>query len=74
MDEDELFDRYSDVLSFEADIGSGSFGRVVRAYDHEIERIVAIKILLKKNLHGDEINRLRSEATILQSMRHENIV
>ena len=71
---EHIFDRFSDRLHFLHEVGTGAFGRVVKAYDVQIQRVVAVKILLKKNLNSNYINKIRSEAQILAQMKHPNIV
>lgn len=58
-------------------IGSGGLGDVYAAFDSELDRKVAIKIL-RPNAHdqslGDPTQRLLREAQALAKLRHENVV
>lgn len=49
-------------------VGQGGMGTVYKAWDPDLERVVAIKFI-----HGDPA-RFRREATALASLRHPNIV
>ena len=55
-------------------IASGSFGTVIRAIYLEQNREVAVKIIDKKRYNFKNFNRLRHEITILQQLKHKNIV
>ena len=55
-------------------IASGSFGTVIRAVYLEQNREVAVKIIDKKRYNFKNFNRLRHEITILQQLKHKNIV
>ncbi len=56
-------------------IGSGGMGEVYAAYDPELDRRVAIKVL-HAGRHADEASvlRLRREAQALARLRHDNVV
>ena len=55
-------------------VGSGSFGSVYRAWDPELEREIAIKIL-HRHVADDELRkRLLIEARALAKMGHPNVV
>ena len=59
----------------EREIGRGNMGVVVRAYDPELARAVAIKILAPKWAHGrDARERLRREAQAMARLSHPNVV
>jgi serine/threonine protein kinase len=52
------------------EIGRGGFGRVYRAFDPVVQRMVAIKVL-----DGDgDVQRFRQEATATGRLDHPNIV
>lgn len=56
-------------------IGEGSFGAVYRAYQAEIDREVAIKVILPEHANQPEfIQRFRSEARIVARLEHPHIV
>ena len=59
----------------ERELGRGNMGVVVRAYDPELARAVAIKILAPKWAHGrDARERLRREAQAMARLSHPNVV
>ena len=59
----------------ERELGRGNMGVVVRAYDPELARAVAIKILAPKWAHGaDARDRLRREAQAMARLSHPNVV
>ena len=56
-------------------VGRGSFGEVYRAWDAQLQREVALKILLPRAAGGDaQFDDLLREARALASVRHPNIV
>jgi tetratricopeptide (TPR) repeat protein len=63
-----LFGKYV----FLQEIGRGGMGRVYRAYDTELGRVVAIKLLLYEE--SDDVARLRREAQLAASLDHPGIV
>ncbi|HWB77852.1 MAG TPA: protein kinase [Nannocystaceae bacterium] len=54
-------------------LGSGGLGRVVAAYDPELDRRVAIKLLERRHSSDDEL-RLVREAQALAKLKHPNVV
>jgi tetratricopeptide (TPR) repeat protein len=63
-----LFGKYV----FLQEIGRGGMGRVYRAYDTELGRMVALKLLLYEE--SDDVARLRREAQLAASLDHPGIV
>jgi serine/threonine protein kinase/Tfp pilus assembly protein PilF len=58
-----------------ARVGSGGFGEVYRAWDPNLEREVALKLLLPGAVGGDEeYNAMLREARAMASVQHPNIV
>ena len=61
-----------------ARVGQGGFGEVYRAWDPDLEREVALKLLLPSPTGGgqtdDEYKAMLREARALASVRHPNIV
>jgi serine/threonine-protein kinase len=57
----------------QSELGRGGFGRVYKAYDPDVKRFVAIKILVSAPEH-DLLARFRFEAAAAGSLRHKNIV
>lgn len=59
---------------FDAEIGSGAQGSVIKAYDTTLERSVALKKLNTLNSKIDDRKVLLREAKTLAQLRHPNIV
>ena len=58
-----------------ARVGRGSFGEVYRAWDPDLEREVALKLLLPGSVDGDdEYRAILREARALAAVQHPNIV
>ncbi len=56
-------------------LGSGGFGTVVRAYDTQLDREVAVKIIRSRSLGSRQIARqFQEEARAAAQLRHPNIV
>src|ERR1051325_11540 len=56
----------------QSEIGQGAFGRVYRAYDPEMRRDVAIKLLIAED--PEMLDRFRNEAGTTGKLQHKNIV
>jgi serine/threonine-protein kinase len=54
-------------------LGSGGFGRVYRALDPTVGRVVAIKVLNAPD-DSDIVRRFQAEATTVANLHHKNIV
>ncbi len=57
----------------QAELGRGGFGRVFRAFDPTVGRLVAVKILTAEG-SKDLLTRFRNEAAAAGSLHHKNIV
>ena len=57
----------------QAELGRGGFGRVYRAYDPRVRRLVAIKVLASDG-DPDMLARFRAEAGLTGNLNHKNIV
>lgn len=55
-------------------VGSGTFGSVYRAWDPELEREIAIKILHRHVADAELTKRLLQEGRALAKVRHPNVV
>jgi hypothetical protein len=66
----ELWGRYQ-LLEM---VGSGSFGSVYRAWDPQLEREIAIKILHRQISDAELKQRLLDEGRALAQIEHENVV
>jgi hypothetical protein len=57
------------------EIGSGGMGRVYEAYDRQLERVVALKVLAIPGASSfDAQKQFRREAVLLAGLQHRNIV
>lgn len=71
----ELKDKYIGRYRIDELLGSGAMAHVYKAFDSEINRTVAIKVLKKNNCHDEEyFNRFLSEAKAAGFLSHPNIV
>jgi serine/threonine protein kinase len=62
-------------LTIVGEIGRGSFGQVLRAHDPNLQRDVALKLLDRQRVQGeDERVEVLREARCLARIRHENVV
>lgn len=57
----------------ECELGRGGFGRVFRARDPDVKRLVAVKILAIDN-DSELLSRFRAEAKAAGNLQHKNIV
>ncbi len=57
----------------QAELGRGGFGRVYRAFDPTVGRLVAVKVLTAE-AGKDLLTRFRNEATAAGNLHHRNIV
>jgi serine/threonine-protein kinase len=56
-------------------VGAGGMSSVFRAYDRELERMVAMKVLHQRLSDEDEyVERFRREARMVAGLSHQNIV
>ncbi|HZS54376.1 MAG TPA: protein kinase [Bryobacteraceae bacterium] len=69
---DPAFKRFG-KYEIQAELGRGGFGRVFRAFDPTVARLVAIKILTSE-AGTDLLTRFHNEAMAAGNLRHENIV
>jgi eukaryotic-like serine/threonine-protein kinase len=66
-----LADRYR----LDALVGEGGFGRVYRAFDTWLERLVAVKVpRVDRPVTGGDVDQCRIEARKVARLRHPNIV
>jgi hypothetical protein len=64
----------ADRYRIEALLGQGGFGAVFRATQLNLDREVALKVLLPDALGDDGIGRFQREAAIVQQLDHPNVV
>ncbi len=55
-------------------LGQGGFGRVYKAYDPQLERLLALKVPTFGPQDGKKAKRFQSEAKAAAQLRHPNIV
>ncbi|KAL4486118.1 hypothetical protein ABPG72_012171 [Tetrahymena utriculariae] len=55
-------------------IGQGAFGKVIKAIDNSTNQEVAIKVINKKKMGEDCIEKVKQEARILEKLNHPNVV
>ncbi len=55
-------------------LGAGGMGIVYAAYDEELERKVAIKVLLRRDAADEDARRMKKEAQALARVAHPNVV
>ena len=68
--EPSFVSRYEDRGS----IGRGGMGEVRRVYDRQLEREVAMKLVLPERMHPKALDRFRREARIHADLQHPGIV
>lgn len=56
------------------EVGSGQFGKVYRAFDEELRRVVAVKVPRHKHLPPSDIEAFRDEASNLAQLDHPHVV
>ncbi|MEZ5402204.1 MAG: protein kinase [Bryobacteraceae bacterium] len=57
----------------QGELGAGGFGKVYRAFDPLVRRLVAIKVLTGE-MSGNTLDRFRVEAMAAGNLRHKNIL
>jgi CheY-like chemotaxis protein len=56
-------------------IGGGAMGTVYRAFQERLDRMVALKVFLKNENHGEEeLLRFKREARLMANLNHPNII
>ena len=55
-------------------LGQGAFGRVYRAYDPQLDRMLALKVPIFSSEEKQKVARFRAEAKAAGQLRHPNIV
>ena len=61
-------------FELQAVLGQGGFGRVYRAYDPQLDRLIALKVPTFSSQDGNKAQRFQSEAKAAAQLRHPNIV
>ena len=56
------------------EVGSGGMGKVYKAYDKNLQRYVAIKMLISNDVKTAQNKRFASEAKIMAKLQHPNII
>lgn len=56
-------------------IGGGAMGTVYRAFQERLDRMVALKVFLRDERHGEEeLYRFKKEARLMANLEHQNII
>ena len=56
-------------------IGEGGMGSVFKAYDHTLDRMVALKVLRREmSVRAEERSKLEQEARVTASVNHPHVV
>jgi serine/threonine-protein kinase len=55
-------------------LGGGSFGEVYRAWDRQLEREVALKLMRDESVDDLEASRIAMEGRLLARIRHQNVI
>ncbi len=63
-----------DKFILQSILGKGAMGVVYLGFDRFLERHVAIKVLRKRNLTQEAIERFRQEAVTMATLAHRNII
>src|SRR5262249_49778684 len=61
-------------LGIRAEVGSGSFGTVFKAWDPRLEREVALKLLHLESINKAAASAVITEGRLLAQIRHPNVV
>ena len=72
FDSGDVANKFSDFYEFEEFLGSGGFGKVVKAKNIKGES-VAVKLVPKRECRKS-YSEILAEASILSQMKHPNIV
>lgn len=62
------------TLMLTAPLGRGTYGEVFRAWDSQLHRDVAVKLLFSGPRRGDTASRALDEGRLLARVRHANVV
>jgi eukaryotic-like serine/threonine-protein kinase len=62
------------ALRITASLGRGAFGEVFRAWDTQLHRDVALKLLFQDRGHEADADRFLEEGRLLAKIRHPNVV
>lgn len=62
------------ALTITESLGTGAFGEVFRAWDTQLHRDVALKLLFRDRGHQQDADRFLEEGRLLARVRHPNVV
>lgn len=65
---------FGSVYLFKKELGKGAFGRVCKCVNKETREVVAVKVIPKTGLSKQRVQQILSEANILGTLDHPNIV
>lgn len=58
----------------QSELGSGQFGAVYRAFDDQLQRVVAIKVPKRSGLSAEQLKAFQTEARNLALLEHPHVV
>jgi serine/threonine protein kinase len=73
LNPDEIVPPRIDEFEIGPVLGGGGMGLVFKAYDHQLNRPVALKIMLAGVVHPTGLDRFRNEIRTLAALDHPNI-
>lgn len=65
---------FCSAYKFKKELGKGAFGRVCKCLNKETKEVVAVKVIPKTGLSKQRVQQILSEANILGTLNHPNIV
>ncbi|EGR32983.1 protein kinase domain protein [Ichthyophthirius multifiliis] len=68
------FQNFSTYFIPKKQLGQGSFGKVIQVLDISSQEEIAVKIINKKRMSEQSIQKIKQEALILHRLNHPNIV
>ena len=73
-DENQHIFKLSDDFEIKSILGQGVFGKVYSALSIHDRRMVALKIIKKKEYSIEKLNLFRYEESIVSQLNHENVI
>lgn len=73
-DENQHIFKLSDDFEIKSILGQGVFGKVYSAFSIQDRKMVALKIIKKKEYSVEKLNVFRYEESIVSQLNHENVI